>query len=342
MVKRGASSATTSPNESKSGTKTSRVLYWFRTDLRLTDSPALCAALSLARIESFYPIWCWDPNYIYGHRVGLNRFQFLLESMQSISDELTALNPAQKLHVLRGPPEDVLPVLWKSWGITHLVFEKDSNGYAKIRDAKVMEMAEKAGVEVVGVHGRHLYDPEEVVKNNEGKGTMTLHQWQGVTSKMGKLEEVYPTPKELPGPGKTELEYDTMKLDKFTWREIDINSHIRTGKDTCYGEFALRSDTVVLECDGGSPRNTIGAEEEDEEARLKRLTDGQKSLLDQKATLQSPPCPRWGSHKLQRPSKAEQPRVIVVWMLSWGTQKGSRHSRNPLRRRRAWNRVRRY
>jgi hypothetical protein len=38
-----------------------RVLYWFRTDLRLHDSPALQAALDL-KPEAFFPVWCWDPN----------------------------------------------------------------------------------------------------------------------------------------------------------------------------------------------------------------------------------------------------------------------------------------
>jgi cryptochrome len=36
-----------------------RVLYWFRTDLRLHDSPALAAALELGGkegIEAFYPV----------------------------------------------------------------------------------------------------------------------------------------------------------------------------------------------------------------------------------------------------------------------------------------------
>jgi hypothetical protein len=36
-----------------------RVLYWFRTDLRLHDSPALTAALDLGGqdgIEAFYPV----------------------------------------------------------------------------------------------------------------------------------------------------------------------------------------------------------------------------------------------------------------------------------------------
>ena len=112
-----------------------------------------------------------------------NRWNFLLESMRSCSSSYTALNPSQKLHVVRGPPEDVLPLLWNQWGITHLAFEKDSNAYAKIRDERILRLAKERGVEVVAVHGRHLFDPEEVVKANKGKPTMTLHQWQSVRTR---------------------------------------------------------------------------------------------------------------------------------------------------------------
>ena len=53
-----------------------RVLYWFRTDLRLHDSPGLKAAIDL-NPECLYPIWTWDPHYVYHARVGPNRWQFL-------------------------------------------------------------------------------------------------------------------------------------------------------------------------------------------------------------------------------------------------------------------------
>ena len=53
-----------------------RVIYWFRTDLRLHDSPALKAALDL-KPEYLYPVWCWDPHYVYRARVGPNRWQYL-------------------------------------------------------------------------------------------------------------------------------------------------------------------------------------------------------------------------------------------------------------------------
>jgi cryptochrome len=57
-----------------------RVIYWFRTDLRLHDSPALQAALDLEP-EALWPIWTWDPHYVYKARVGVNRFQFLYGSL---------------------------------------------------------------------------------------------------------------------------------------------------------------------------------------------------------------------------------------------------------------------
>lgn len=53
-----------------------RVIYWFRTDLRLHDSPALKAALDLEP-DVLWPIFTWDPHYICRARVGLNRWQFL-------------------------------------------------------------------------------------------------------------------------------------------------------------------------------------------------------------------------------------------------------------------------
>jgi cryptochrome len=53
-----------------------RVIYWFRTDLRLHDSPALKAALDLDPAV-LWPIFTWDPHYVYRVKGGVNRWQFL-------------------------------------------------------------------------------------------------------------------------------------------------------------------------------------------------------------------------------------------------------------------------
>jgi len=49
------------------------------------------------------------------------------------------------MQVLRGKPEEVFPQVWEEWGITKLCFEKDTEPYAKQRDAKIIRMAEDAG-----------------------------------------------------------------------------------------------------------------------------------------------------------------------------------------------------
>lgn len=164
--------------------------------------------------------------------------------MSALSDELAKLNTKQKLHVVRGGPTTVLPIIVKSWGVTHVVFEKDSNAYAKIRDKEVRAMLEKMGVEVVEVHGRHLFDPQEVGKKNGGKATMTLHQWQSITDKMGEVEGVAPTPDSLPDPGEVDLEYDEEAV-RVKWEGVDMNAEIRNGEDTCFG-----ASLPTLWCEG--------------------------------------------------------------------------------------------
>jgi len=205
------------------------VLYWFRTDLRLHDSPALKAALDL-KPEAFYPIWCWDSHYVYHSRVGPNRFQFLIDCQNDLSQSITKLNKNSKLFVLREPAVTLLPKLFKAWKISHLVFEKDTDAYAKDRDAQIMEQARKAGVEVIVRSGRTLWDSDEVVKVNKGKPTMSISQLQAAGAKVGEIEPVVETPKSLPDPGDLELDIEQTQ-PKPDW---DMNEQFRDAKETSY------------------------------------------------------------------------------------------------------------
>ena len=56
------------------------------------------------------------------------------------------------------------------------MFEKDTDAYARERDAQVMRLAEESGVQVVVRTGRTLYDPDELVEKNGGRPTMSLTQ----------------------------------------------------------------------------------------------------------------------------------------------------------------------
>jgi deoxyribodipyrimidine photolyase len=82
-----------------------------------------------------------------------------------------------------------------------LVFEKDTDAYARERDEQVMHMAGEAGVKVIVKVGRTLYDPDEIVKNNGGKPTMSITQLQHAAEKIGDIEKPVETPTSLPDPG---------------------------------------------------------------------------------------------------------------------------------------------
>jgi cryptochrome len=107
-----------------------------------------------------------------------------IDCQNDLSARITALNSKSKLFVLREGPETVLPKLWKEWRVSHLVFEKDTDAYGRGRDEAVMAMAAEAGVEVVRVSGRTLWDSDDIVKANGGKPTMTAAQLQNVSSEL--------------------------------------------------------------------------------------------------------------------------------------------------------------
>lgn len=206
-----------------------RVLWWIRTDLRLHDSPALHAALSLSP-SVIYPVWTWDPHYVYHARVGPNRWQFLLDCQHDLSASLSRLNNKQKLLVVREGPKTVLPKLFKAWGITHLVFEKDPDVYASARDAEVTRIAVELGVRVVTRYGRTLWDSEGIVAKNRGP-TMTIAALTKAGEAIGPVPKPLPVPEALPDPGDTDVaEIERSKPED----KGDVNAPDRLGGEMSY------------------------------------------------------------------------------------------------------------
>jgi cryptochrome len=108
---------------------------------------------------------------------------------------------------MREAPQTLLPKLFKAWKVTHLVFEKDTDAYARDRDAAVIKAAKEAGVEVIIRSGRTLWDSDLLVEKNHGKPTMSISQVQTAGPKIGAIPRPIPPPKSLPDPGSTKLDF---------------------------------------------------------------------------------------------------------------------------------------
>ncbi|KAL1618632.1 hypothetical protein SLS54_007067 [Diplodia seriata] len=142
--------------------------------------------------------------------VGPNRWSFLLTSLRALSTAITALSspnhPSSRLLVLRESPQTLFPKLFSSsssWRPTHLVYERDTDAYARDRDAAVDALARAAGVEVVTRTGRTLFDPDVLVeRGNGGKPTMSLAQVRRAVERAGLVvPRALPVPGWLPPPG---------------------------------------------------------------------------------------------------------------------------------------------
>ncbi|KAF4498497.1 cryptochrome [Fusarium agapanthi] len=219
-----------------------RVIYWFRTDLRLHDSPALKAALDLDPAV-LWPIFTWDPHYVYRARGGLNRWQFLLDCQNDLSRSISQVNPKSKLFVLREAPQTLFPKLFKAWKVTHLVFEKDTDSYGRERDSVVVQAAKDAGVEVLVRSGRTLWDSDQIVEKHGGKPTMSITQLQTAGSKLGEIRKPIPAPKHLPDPGDMPVNFEQDEPNT----KPDFNAGFRTEGDEAYTRIAGPNDDFAIE-----------------------------------------------------------------------------------------------
>ncbi len=88
-------------------------------------------------------------------RVGVNRYNFLLESLRDLDESLKKRN--SRLLVLRGKPEEVLPAAFSNWNVSKICFEVDTEPYAVARDDRVKGLAAGANVDVKTFVSHTLY-----------------------------------------------------------------------------------------------------------------------------------------------------------------------------------------
>lgn len=162
-----------------------------------------------------------------------------LDCQNDLSASLTRLNPNSKLLVLREAPQTLFPKLFRAWNVTHLVFEKDTDAYARDRDAAILACAKKAGVHVLSPSGRTLWDSDALVAANGNKPTMTISQLQAAGAKIGPIAPAIDAPASIPDPGEVPLKgLADAKHHEQPSANPDFNAEARTRGDNSYAALA--------------------------------------------------------------------------------------------------------
>jgi len=128
-------------------------LLWFRRDLRLGDLPALLAA---ADDDATLGCFVLDPRLESGPA---RRLQFLGDALRSLNDELGG-----RLLVVRGRPEQQIPVIAKEVGATAVHVSADFGPFGRGRDTRVQNAL--GPVSLVTTGSPYLVSPDRVTKDD--------------------------------------------------------------------------------------------------------------------------------------------------------------------------------
>ena len=131
-----------------------RAIIWFRRDLRISDNPALLAAIEAS--DEIVPLFIMNEEV--AKNSGPYRLAYLAKSLQSLDKSL-----GEKLLVISGDPSTVLKDVMARYQATSIHVSTDYTPYGVARDAKVLE----SGIELTQTGSSYAVAPGRVRKSDE-------------------------------------------------------------------------------------------------------------------------------------------------------------------------------
>ena len=132
----------------------SRSILWFRRDLRISDHPALVAAL--AESDEIIPVFILDPTLI--KTAGSKRLAYLGQSLHHLDDSLN-----KSLQVLVGDQITVLKDLQKKYNAQSVHISAEYEPYGAKRDLAV----EATGIKLIRTGSPYAVAPGRVLKPSD-------------------------------------------------------------------------------------------------------------------------------------------------------------------------------
>ncbi len=150
------------PTLKTSDMNTTRILHWFRKDLRLDDNPALAEAL---RSDEVVPVVVLDDRFWsndrWGHvKTGPFRTRFVLESLVDLKAAIEGAGGG--LLIKQGRPEEILPRLMEEWSCTSLTAQAEHTPEELDIESAVAKAIQEVGGTIQWVEGHTLFHPDDL------------------------------------------------------------------------------------------------------------------------------------------------------------------------------------
>jgi deoxyribodipyrimidine photo-lyase len=150
-------------------------IVWFRHDLRKRDNAALSAAAAKGNVV---PIFILDEESPTSpRRAGAASRWWLHHSLGALRADLG------QLHLFRGDPNEVLPVLIKAVRASAVYWNRCYDPRAIARDSVLKASLQKLGVEVRSFPGNLLHEPWELATSSGGPFKVYTPYWRALVAK---------------------------------------------------------------------------------------------------------------------------------------------------------------
>nr|CZT32451.1 Crypto2_SubDo [Suberites domuncula] len=131
-------------------------LHWVRmSSLRCHDNAAFTAAMKNPGTR-FRAVFIYDPWFESGQKFGLNRWRFLIESLQDLDQSLQAYGT--RLYVAKGQPLAVLEKLCSNWNVSSITYQVDKDVNSHLLEESVDALGKELNISVSKFEGHTLYD----------------------------------------------------------------------------------------------------------------------------------------------------------------------------------------
>lgn len=176
---------------------TATTLVWLRADLRLTDNPALRAAIT--RGGAIVPVFVWSPDEEGAWSPGGASKWWLHQSLTALDARLR--EAGSRLVIRRGAALDALRALAKETGAAAVMWNSRYEPVVMERDARVKEALRADGLTVESFNAALLHEPW-TVQNQSGRPFQVFTPFWKHCLKQADPAGPLPAPRSLTAPAK--------------------------------------------------------------------------------------------------------------------------------------------
>ncbi|MFD1721246.1 cryptochrome/photolyase family protein [Amnibacterium endophyticum] len=170
------------------------VVVWFRDDLRVSDHPALRAAVDSG--APVLPVYVVDDSGHGARPLGAASRWWLHHSLAALSASLE--KRGARLVLREGDAEEEIRAVLRRSGASRLLMDRRYAAAEREQDQRVQRLAEQAGAEVESFTGSLLHEPGAVL-NGDGERFGVFSPFFRALQRQGDPREPLPAPQRIAG-----------------------------------------------------------------------------------------------------------------------------------------------